>query len=399
MDDIVEYDSPLSDDSADDFWANHAHGARERRLNFTTENFTTEKEDSEGTCVATWFTVSFYCTKLSVLLVSAVVRPTNLKLRLEAVALVIAVLVLLATMVAFTTRTKELSATLVTISCAFGLVIAPIAAYIFMLFTKQTNKATSSTSFGLKVTWQLDWFVEWKYRLILILLLTNFIFHQGLTVFVVQASGSFVLSVAKDALSKSPAIAGIAVAFAGIALVGIAADLRAFWFHTTIIKYDGFDETTRRHRPLMTASLLVAIDCITLAMCIGSFALRVNSGLLVAIVLTTISLGYTTLYSVQAWTGKKLDLEWHVYAQNLVLQHLFILTTSAAIVLDQVIVANLDTSFSDLVLSLNTIDQIFVYIAMVAYCSLIIHMTVAVNLHSGVQQMLESFVIHKLAHG
>ena len=189
------------------------------------------------------------------------------------------------------------------------------------------------------------------------------------------------------------------------------------------------------------SALLVVIDIVMMLQAVAVFSVRVSSGAGGAVLLTVISTVYSALYSIQACTGTRLEMEWHVFAQHLPLQHLFILTTCGAILFDQCVVAvtqhegssagkhplrlmqlthsltpflpppppphthfrllvsNLDTTFTALIVNLSTFNRAVVISALCFGFCTVVAMMLAVNLHSGVQRMLEEFVVHKLVHG
>ena len=180
------------------------------------------------------------------------------------------------------------------------------------------------------------------------------------------------------------------------------------------------------------SALLVVIDIVMMLQAVAVFSVRVSSGAGGAVLLAVISTVYSALYSIQACTGTRLEMEWHVFAQHLPLQHLFILTTCGAILFDQcvaavtqregssagkhplllmqlahspppppfrLLVSNLDTTFTALIVNLSTFNMAFVISALCFGFCTVVAMMLAVNLHSGVQRMLEEFVVHKLIHG
>ena len=201
-------------------------------------------------------------------------RPTNSKLRATSLFLALCLLAVLGHMVYFVANTPTLSVTLIVLTVIWGLLMTPIMIYTFFLWTKQTQKAPSGTSFGLKVTWQLDWFVEWKYRLILMLLLTNFIFQQALTTFVVQSSGTFITTVTSKAFGENPFTAALIPTVGLTTICGIVLDVRLFYFHTNIIKCVSAEcevknnlGTGKRRRQQRKAHTLLRTCCYTLCTC------------------------------------------------------------------------------------------------------------------------------------
>ena len=324
-------------------------------------------------------------------------RPTNVKLRVASLALAFSNFAAFWHLLYFAVNTPTLSPTLVVLTSIWGLLITPIAIYTFFLWTKQTTPAPAQNAFGLKVTWQRDWFVEWKYRLILMLLLTNVVFQQALTTFVIQSSGTFITTVVRDAFAgENTFTAALIPTVLVTSLVGIVVDLRNFYFHTLIIKHDGFDETTRRHRPIVGAVLFVAIDAVMLALALAVFVVRVSTGTGVVMALTLISAAYSILYAIQACTAKHLEMEWHIFAQHLPLQHLFVLTTCGAILFDQLLVSNLETTFTQLIVDLAPTHRFVVASALALSIGNVVAMMLAVNLHSGVQILLEEFVFRTM---
>ena len=189
---------------------------------------------------------------------------TNFKLRVGSVVFTVASLSCFVVMLIFCYLTPTPSATLIILALVWGLVCVPIGAiYQYMLWEKQTVAKQSATSTGNAVSWRLEWFIEWKYRLILLLLLMTVLFHMGLTTFVVQASNKQVMeqvliSFNKEVLEQTSSRPGYLIALTAlVAGVGIGLSVEAFLHHTRLIKYDNFDDVERRHRPIVSMHSVV----------------------------------------------------------------------------------------------------------------------------------------------
>ena len=106
--------------------------------------------------------------------------------------------------------------------------------------------------------------------------------------------------------------------------------------------------------------------------------------------LCLISLFYNILYALHAFTGKthsrrNLNMGWHIHAQHLHLQHVFVITFAAAINIDQLVFSTMKSGFITLVSRLEPMAIILVIWFLASYTFYFAGITTLVNLHSGVQ--------------
>ena len=279
----------------------------------------------------------------------------NHKLRIASGVFTVTSLACFVIMVLFTTQTPTSSATLIVLACVWGTICVPIGLiYQYMLWQKQTKTKQSATSTSNAVTWRLEWFIEWKYRLILLLLVMTVLFHMGLTTFVVQAANGQVMEkVAKsftEGTDKWPEFPpGYLIAPQCIvAGFGIVMDISNFLYHTKLIKYDNFDDTGKRHRPRIRAIVGIVVDVLMVACSIASQVNKWNSGSVTAMFMCLASLMYNIMYALQSFFAKTLDMGWHIHAQHLQLQHIFVVTFAAAINIDQLIFSTMNRGFTSI---------------------------------------------------
>ena len=134
---------------------------------------------------------------------------------------------------------------------------------------------------------------------------------------------------------------------------------------------------------------------------IGAMVNKMNTGSLCAMLLCLASLLYNVLYALQAFTGKtqsrqNLNMAWHIHAQHLQLQHVFVLTFAAAINIDQLIFSTMGKGFMDLVAALSPTAIVLVIWFLAAYGAYFCIITALVNLHSSVQTKLEYWIEVKI---
>ena len=342
---------------------------------------------------------------------------TNIKLRIASGVFTVTSLACFIVMVLFTTQTPTASATLIILACVWGTVCVPVGLiYQYILWQKQTKKKQSTTSTSNAVTWRLEWFIEWKYRLILLLLIMTVLFHMGLTTFVVQA--------ANDNGERTQVLEQVEKSFAegtekwedfppgyliapqcGVAGFGIIMDIWNFLYHTKLIKYDNFDDTGKRHRPRIRAVVCIVVDVLMVACSIAAQVNKWNSGSVAAMIMCLVSLLYNIMYAMQAIFAKSLDMGWHIHAQHLQLQHIFVVTFAAAINIDQLIFSTMNRGFTSILFGeagkpalLSSSHAVLVMVFVAAYLMYFCVITALVNLHSSVQSKLEKWLEIKIRY-